>query len=202
MTTKPTLGSNHATGTVLTSTEWNRDVLQQGNYTQELVAGTNADKIPASALTNPLTPIPELRSAGTAGTDALRFYEVTRALYIDIGVNGGTQQDLIVRTATGVELLRVAGPTGKLTGLGFFDSGEFTLTAGASTTVVPSFPATQVGPRFVHGLFGIASANNTSPISHTTTATTTVRFTFIQSNAITVNNGTGSTQFCRVWAIW
>lgn len=50
MTTKPTLGANHGVGTALTSTEWNRDVLQEGRWTQEVIAGTNTDKIALLAL--------------------------------------------------------------------------------------------------------------------------------------------------------
>lgn len=37
-------------GTNLTSTEYNRDVLQEGRWTQEVIAGTNTDKIPDAAL--------------------------------------------------------------------------------------------------------------------------------------------------------
>ena len=50
MTTKPVLGSNLSNGYVVGQTEWNRDVVQQGNWAQEVLLGTNTDKIPLVAL--------------------------------------------------------------------------------------------------------------------------------------------------------
>jgi hypothetical protein len=50
VTTKPSIGANRANGDVVAYTDWNRDVLQQGNYVQEVLAGSNTDKIPLAAL--------------------------------------------------------------------------------------------------------------------------------------------------------
>lgn len=54
MTLKPTLESDKASGSVLTSSEWNVDALQSARYLQEVISGVNADKIPASALATTL----------------------------------------------------------------------------------------------------------------------------------------------------
>jgi hypothetical protein len=53
MTTKPTLiaaSPGRALGYTVANTDYNNDVLQLGNYVEEVLAGTNADKIPAAAL--------------------------------------------------------------------------------------------------------------------------------------------------------
>jgi hypothetical protein len=51
MTVRPTLPANHVDGDIVTATEWNLAVVQQGNWAQEVIAGTNSDKIPASGIT-------------------------------------------------------------------------------------------------------------------------------------------------------
>lgn len=51
MTIKPTIGPDKAGGR-LTSVEYNRDVLQSARYLQEVLAGTNSDKVLATAITN------------------------------------------------------------------------------------------------------------------------------------------------------
>lgn len=50
MTVRPVIGNNLPNGFVIGQTEWNRDVVQQGNYMQEVIAGSNTDKIPLAAL--------------------------------------------------------------------------------------------------------------------------------------------------------
>lgn len=51
MTTKPVIGAARADGYTVTAVDYDNDVVQAGNYIQEVAAGTNTDKIPASALT-------------------------------------------------------------------------------------------------------------------------------------------------------
>lgn len=45
MTTKPTLQTARSDGYLVTHTDWNTNVLQEGRYAQEVAAGTNTDKI-------------------------------------------------------------------------------------------------------------------------------------------------------------
>lgn len=65
MTVKPTIEANVATGHVVTAAEWNTNVLQEALYVQEVLAGTNADKIPGGAIATSPT------IAGTLTADAL-----------------------------------------------------------------------------------------------------------------------------------
>jgi hypothetical protein len=49
-TVRPVIGANRSDGDVVTATDWNRDIVQQGNWAQEVLLGTNTDKIPAVAI--------------------------------------------------------------------------------------------------------------------------------------------------------
>lgn len=51
MTAKPTIEATIVgTGHVVSTAEWNTNVIQEATYVQEVLAGTNSDKIPYSAL--------------------------------------------------------------------------------------------------------------------------------------------------------
>jgi hypothetical protein len=50
MTTRPTIPANYVDGYVVTAADYDLAAIQQGNWVQEVLAGTNADKIPASAI--------------------------------------------------------------------------------------------------------------------------------------------------------
>jgi len=54
MTVKPTIMANLTVGSVLGAAQWNVNTLQQARWTQEVLAGTNTDKIPGAALSWPL----------------------------------------------------------------------------------------------------------------------------------------------------
>ena len=56
MTAEPTLESARVSGQVVTATEWNTMILQEGHWTQEVVAGTSATKIPSTAFDQTGTP--------------------------------------------------------------------------------------------------------------------------------------------------
>jgi hypothetical protein len=59
-TPKPTIGINHVDGDIITATNWNNDVVQQGLWAQEVIAGTNTDKIPTTAISGVVGAYPNL----------------------------------------------------------------------------------------------------------------------------------------------
>lgn len=103
MTVKPTLGANKGVGAPVSSTEWNRDVLQEGNYTQEVLAGTNADKIPPTALNLTGTTSLETRNVTALGTVAGNTVEVERANGNDGGPNLNTLRAILRRAVAGAD---------------------------------------------------------------------------------------------------
>jgi len=62
VTTKPVISADHQPNTLVSSAEWNSQVLQQARYTQEVLAGTNADRIPTAAIVS--LPQPNLLTNG------------------------------------------------------------------------------------------------------------------------------------------
>ena len=50
MTSRPTIGAARSDGQIVTAVDWNRDVVAEGLWVQEVLAGTNTDKIPATAI--------------------------------------------------------------------------------------------------------------------------------------------------------
>jgi hypothetical protein len=63
MTTKPTLPASEATGYTVVAADYSL-LLQAGNYLEEVVAGTNADKIPTSAIVSAPVFATQVASAG------------------------------------------------------------------------------------------------------------------------------------------
>lgn len=226
MTTKPTLGSNKAVGNTLGAAEWNTNVLQQGNWTQEVVAGTNADKIASAALAVPVTTPQGNTSGFTPGTYS-RLFEVSNgqlALAWNATYNGATwnrintslpaylQQfgDLVnmefYQAAAGANpitwtIVQTIATTGKLTGAGFYDSANFTIAGGATGTLTHGLGAKA---RFVIGYHDNASGSPTlvdMPIAGFDAPAGARRFTSCGAATIAVLNGGGSTIIARVFAM-
>jgi len=260
MTVKPTLGPAKSVGAVLGAADWNVNVINQGNYVDEVLAGTNADKIPdaalntvdASRLTGSLNGVLLAANSVAPGTlqqpvalaetvgggfkvGQARLFTVGNALYLTqncvysttpsagfyvdtvgkpawalrIGQNDGANFNsfTLLESVSGVNpasfatLLNIS-PSGQLTGSGFYDSGEFTITNGASVSLTLPFPGGAVGPRFVWGLWGTSSGNSNRPISSTYGVATNVGFGTMSTGVINAANSSGATAYCRVWAMY
>lgn len=89
---------------------------------------------------------------------------------------------------------------GKLTGIGFYDSGAFSAGAGVTTTLHTGWGANQ--PRFVWGYWGNGSGTITLPIAGFDAPAGASKFgnVDVASDAIEVINGSGSTHWFRVFA--
>lgn len=190
--------------------------MQQANWTQEVLTGTNSDKIPGSALASPLTLPGALSVPGTiscnvngtvpgaggfglvvstnksAGGGEIDFYNV---------FNGNTGFEFWAADGGGTlrQLLAVAN-TGKLTGLGFFTSGIASLGAGGSVLTAHGLGAR---PRIFCGVYGTvnADANLTTGITPGVNPTTNVAFYGIDATNVGVTNGSVATIYFRIAAI-
>ncbi|HEY8742635.1 MAG TPA: hypothetical protein VIU62_06030 [Chloroflexota bacterium] len=151
----------------MTSSEWNVDSLQNARYLQELVAGTNADKIPASAL---------------AATLALGT--VTAASYGAVSATTGTFSGVLTASSnlavTGTSTLAgVTATTGSFSGA---------LTASAGLTV-------SGGP--ITGSGGLTISSGTSALQVLTATTGSFSSTLAVSGAASIGGSltlTGQTR--------
>lgn len=207
MTTMPTLGSNKAVGNTLGAAEWNTNVLQQGNWTQEVLAGTNATKIPGSALANPL-----------AAPGPVSFHNDANFLVQLVGGNpvvqfdSGPDEFAYIRASNAFQWI-VAGAltmqldsVGKLTGVGIFASSETAITAGSTVAISHGFGSV-AGPRFVDGVYATGTGVRPDyPLDHHSSllaSRSTVRLSQYEDNSGSVNviNNTGATVYVTVYAI-
>jgi hypothetical protein len=94
----------------------------------------------------------------------------------------------------GIGSLTIDGATGKLTGAGFYDSGEVAVTNGSAITVSHGLSAR---PRFVKIYKATASGTADSKTIPDSPAIATVSNTQI----ITSNNADGATRYCNLYAM-
>lgn len=89
---------------------------------------------------------------------------------------------------------------GKLTGKGFYDSGQFSMAGGAGSNVTlnPSFPVGVEGPRFVWGLYGATNVTVNAPIG----IGGNLSLSGVTSGTITVTKAGAAAAFGHVWAIY
>lgn len=91
---------------------------------------------------------------------------------------------------------------GKITGAGFYDSGNVTITAGASQTFTHGLGAQ---PRFVGGVHdngaGAGSVIYTLHPSLYAPGTASVRWDQVNASSLLVNNNTAASRIVRVWAM-
>lgn len=197
MTLIPTIEADKSVGSVLGAAEWNVNCLQMARYTQEVLAGTNATKIPGSAMTNPFA-LPGTASFGdinfnmqmSAG-DAFLVWDSTDYFTYS---RSGNKLNLVIG---GVGALTING-NGRLTGAGTYDSGQVSIANGVTQNFATSFPAGD-GPAFAWGLYGASAGNVNFPVG--TLVTGAVRFNATTNAGVQCQNNTGSTQLVRVWAM-
>lgn len=196
MTVKPTLGSNKSVGNTLGAAEWNLSVLQQGNWTQEVLAGTNADKIPGTALAAPLILQGQLNIANDTDFNLQKHVTLGPLISFD-------SADILRYDRAGnywswqvnlVEALRLDS-TGSLSGPGIYRSTEVTITTGNNANFAHGLTTK---PSFVYGVYGTVSVNNFSIVA---TSGGAPGFGQVDATNINVLNTSGSTQFVLVRAI-
>lgn len=207
MTTKPTLGANKSVGNTLGAAEWNLNVLQQGNWTQEVLAGTNSDKIPGTAIAGPVTLQGNVyyNNDGNAG---LEFSSVNPTLKFDAGPDSFAyiRATNLFQWIVAAALIMQLDSGGKLTGAGFFASAETAITTGATATIAHGY-GTVAGPRFVDGVYASGTGVRPDvPLDHhssTLAGRGTVRLAKYEDNtgSINVTNDTGATVYVTVFAI-
>lgn len=215
-------------GSVITSAYGNQQIRDNIAYLKAVQDGTLPGQIPAAALTNPLL-MPEVAGGGyrygaravfTSNNGITQVNNNCRwtgtGYYVDdlsrpawlmeIGIDqlGSTDEFAVYRSPAGTNpcvfglLFRVDG-TGKLTGAGFYDSGEFALASGASTTLIHGLGAK---PRILGGYLSAVAGEvaGTAP-TQLLDASTTVSVTGVSSTQITVYNGAAGTRYGRVTAM-
>ncbi len=179
-------------------------MLQQGNWTQEVLAGTNTDKIPGTALANPLTLPGQVNFFNDANlyiaisggnplflTDANDYYTYDRT---------SNFHNWVINTALA---LRLDGG-GQLTGAGFFRSSEITLTTGNTATIAHGLVTR---PSFMFGMCCLNSGGGITEkfIIGTNGAASALPYfddvTGVDTTNIRVKNATGSTYLLIVNAI-
>lgn len=150
MTTKPTIEANLATGHIVTAAEWNTNVLQEALYVQEVLAGTNTDKIPGTALGNPLT----LQGECQFSADANLYIQLQSSNPV---FSFDANDYLTYIRATNLWQLNIASTlvlqadgNGSLTGKGFYASSEVAIANGAGANFAHGLGAR---PRFVMGWY-------------------------------------------------
>lgn len=122
MTTKPTLPApTRATGYTVSAADYDNDVLQNGNYIQEIVSGANADKIPGSAIAASPAFNGAVASTGTSAgfscfdrltpfTTTMAWYRSGAHLYLYTS-DGGNVQDINATTGLIAQTAWAAAPT-------------------------------------------------------------------------------------------
>jgi hypothetical protein len=180
-------------GAILAAAQLNTDIRDNLGYLKGLLDGTGSD-----AVTVPST-IAVANDAlfilgKTSGNPLVGFDSTDYLLY-------DRTSNLFEFFVGGVEKLRLDG-NGKLTGAGFYSSGEQAITAGNTITVNHGLAAR---PRFVGGFFinssGVENAK-TSPIlvSYDNGWTNAVIITSVTSTQISIKNALGVTEYAHVYA--
>lgn len=141
MTLMPTIESDKASGSVLTSSEWNSFALQQARWTQEVLAGINATKIPASALATTLA----------LGSITATSYGAVNATTGNFTGNVLTQTNLNVTGTT--TLAAMSATTGTFSGA---------LTANAGLTVAGSVLTANAGLTVASGTSSLQAVTATT----------------------------------------
>lgn len=189
--------------------------MQQGNWTQEVLLGTNADKIPGSALSSTLA-LPGTLSVQGAITTLANSGAPTggpESLVISGNKSGGSAEVNFYNTfnaaGAGFDFWVFSGgafaqalalaTTGKLTGKGFYDSGIFSLVNGASTLLNHGLGAR---PRFYAGVYDTTStdANLVSPVTPTVAAGVAAIY-HIDASQIGAVGISGLTIYLRIFAM-
>lgn len=184
MTTRPTLGSNKSVGNTLGAAEWNLNVLQNGNWAQEVLLGTNADKIPGTAMANPLTLPGQVNFANDAnlfiGLSGLNpLIQVEATCYLTLTRSSKTWA-LVANSAVALQI----DSGGLLSGAGFYRSTEATITNGNTGTFAHGFGGGL--PSFVHAVFGTVTNNNFSWGMGSVNNINATNITFLNSSGVTL----------------
>jgi hypothetical protein len=194
MPAKPTLPSSYPANHVVTSAEYNRDVLQNGLYLQGLLDGTGSDGVvfPTTAFFANDGNFVMLKSSATTPLiqfDSTDYYYYDRTANVHHIVIGG------------VDKLTVAA-NGKLTGSGFYRSAEVGIANGATANFTHGLGAR---PSWVGGFYNSVSGTEdslTNPINVGVGSTGVAITTGAVTNTIiTVTNGSGAGIAARVYAI-
>ena len=169
MTLKPSIESDKSSGSVLTSSEWNVDSLQNARYLQELVAGTNSDKIPASALASSL-------ALGTVTASSYGAVSATTGTFS--GVLTASSNLAVTGTST---LAGVTATTGSFSGAltasagltvsGGPITGSGGLTISSGTSALQALTATTGSFSSTLAVSGVASIGGAASIGGTLTLT-------------------------------
>lgn len=205
---------------MLGAAEWNVNCLQQARWTQEVLAGTNADKIGGAAMTDPFdltghtllagkngaahpTPSAAVGALGVNWNHSAAGGEVN--LYNTYNTPSGTAFDFWAYNGTTWLQLLILSLAGKLTGKGFYDSGEVTLANGGIVTLTHGLGAR---PRYYAGVYntvagttGDASTTAMTPVSIHPIAATALRVNWINNASINLVNDGASTAYFRVFAM-
>jgi hypothetical protein len=178
-------------GAVLTSAIWNivRDDL---NYHQGLLDGTGG----AVTVTTP-------DRFQVAADNNFALYKSGTAI-VNLWDTGDA---LVYQRSTNVWSIQIGGAdkllldaNGKLTGAGFYDSGEVALATGASTNLSHGLTAR---PRVVIGWFNTASGvpdSKTGPVP-LAVSTTVPYISAATGTVVSVTNPTAGTRYVQIYAI-
>lgn len=178
---------------ILTAAQLNTDVRDNLNYLKGLLDGTGSDAVTVPGVLNIMADslFSFQKTSGDPiwvmdANDWLQWQRASNALRLVIGA---------------VEKFAIDG-NGKLTGAGFFDSGEVSIAATGYLSVPHGLPAR---PRFVSAWGGLSSGtanSKTLPFGHSTQ---------IPANELTINdvdatrvylyNGYGATRYANVYCI-
>lgn len=133
-------------------------------------------------------------SLGLSVSNPLLNFDANDFMYFD---RSGNQLVLQVGASNFPLIL---ASTGKLTGAGFYSSGEVSVTNANSTTVSHGLPAR---PRSVLGFASTSTGSEdakTIPFGGGWNTNDTIRVTSVTSTQITVRNDDGGTRFLHIYA--
>lgn len=201
MTVKPTIMADLSVSAVLGAAQWNVNALQQARWTQEVLLGTNTDKIPGTALSSTLTLPGSLNIANDAnfglsyGSGPIYTADSQDLLSYDRTANNW-------RFYIGNVIMWQMDGNGKQTSKGIFDSGEVGIVTATTTLIAHGLGAI---PRFVGGGWSSTSATaKTNPLltqyQQVAGARSELQIVYVDATNVQVHNWDTVTRYVQVFA--